>query len=185
MIGYEDLYELLRKEKYSESLQLLPKNFIEDFSKYMKENTSEPSSDNGLFSDALIKSKKEFENAIALFKELILKRKKKILNLVFVATETGIMKRDYENMLPIETKVFEKLVKSFEDGDKELSKILNGQQDKEEKDKMILFKEDVEQFVDHTGSTIGPFKSGELTNLDSNVANILVSGEKADFVDEE
>ena len=32
MISYNDIYEILRKEKYSEVLQQLPKNFIEDFS---------------------------------------------------------------------------------------------------------------------------------------------------------
>ena len=184
MIEYNELYEILRKEKYSEALQPLPKNFIEDFSVYLKNNNSMPSKEDFLFSDSSVHSKKQLENAIALFKELILKRKKKILNLVFVATETGIMKRDYENMLAIERSVFEKLIKNFEEGDKELSKILNGQQGKEEKSKMILFKENVEQFIDHAGGIIGPFKSGELANIEFEIAKILVAGEKADFVEE-
>jgi hypothetical protein len=184
MIEYNELYEILRKEKYSEALQPLPKNFIEEFSLYLRSNNSLPSKDDLLFSDPGMHTKKQLENAIALFKELILKRKKKILNLVFVATETGIMKRDYENMLAIEKTVFEKLTKSFEEGDKELSKMLSGQQGKEEKHKMILFRENVDQFIDHTGGTIGPFKSGELANLESEVAKILVAGEKADFVEE-
>lgn len=184
MLSYNDLYETLRKEKYSENLQPLAKNFIQEFSEYVTDKTP-VSQGKDLFSDSAITSKKQLENAISLFKELMLKRKKKILNLVFVATETGIMKRDYENMLDLEKEAFEKLVKTFEESDKEISKILNNKQGKKEKNKMLLFKQDTEQFVDHIGNTIGPFKSGDLANLDSEVANILVSGEKADFVDED
>ena len=37
MISYNDLYEVLRKEKYSEALQVLPKGFVEDVSEYLSE----------------------------------------------------------------------------------------------------------------------------------------------------
>ena len=55
---------------------------------------------------------------MAIFKELVLRRKKKLLNLVFVAAETGIMKRDYENMLQFEKEIFDRLIKAFEEGDR-------------------------------------------------------------------
>lgn len=184
MIGYNELYEILRKEKYSEALQSLPKNFLNQFKEYISERSKESSASTDLFSDSIAKSKKQLENSFALFRELILKRKKKILNLVFIATETGIMKRDYENMLEIEKQTFDTLVKAFEEGDKSLSNILNNKQDTTSPYKMIIFKSDVEQFMDHTGNTIGPFTSGQLANLDTEVAQILVSGEKATFVDE-
>ncbi|MDO8460374.1 MAG: hypothetical protein Q7S74_04650 [Nanoarchaeota archaeon] len=185
MIGYNDLYELLRKEKYSEPLQQLPKKFIEDFSEYINDKSSAIGNDNNLFADAATKSKKQLENAIAIFKELMSRRKKKILGLVFLATETGIMKRDYENMLSLEKEVFDKLVKAFEEGDKEFSKALNGKKEKENPNKMILFIQNVEQFIDHTGSALGPFKSGEMANISLDVASILVSGGKASFIDED
>ncbi len=185
MIGYNELYELLRKEKYSESLQPLPKKFIEEFKSYLDENKQTDLGKTDLFSDSTVRSKKQLENSVSLFRELILKRKRKLLNLVFVATETGIMKRDYENMLPIEKEVFDNMIKTFEQGDKEVSKILNGKETKkQEKNKMIIFKENIEQFLDHTGNLIGPFKSGELTNLDAEIAKILVQSGKANFVDE-
>jgi len=159
MIGYNELYEILRKEKYSEQLQSLPKKFVEEFKEYLEENKQTDLGKSDLFSESIAKSKKQLENAVSLFRELMLKRKRKLLNLVFVAAETGIMKRDYENMLPIEKQMFENLVKSFEQGDKEISKILNGEKSKKsESNKMIIFKENIESFVDHTGNTIGPFK---------------------------
>jgi len=185
MITYNDLYEILRKEKYSEQLQPLPNKFLEEFSEYISDKTFSSEQQKDLFADSVAKSKKQLENAISLFKELILRRKRKILNLVFVATETGIMKRDYENMLPLEQQTFEKLTKAFEENDKELSKILNNKKETEKpKNKLILFVQDTEEFVDHEGKTIGPFKSGELANIDSDIAEILISGGKAKLIDE-
>jgi len=186
MLTYNDLYEILRKEKYSEMLQQLPKNFVEDVSEYLADRKSQTTKDDDLFADSAMKSKKQLENSVAIFKELILRRKKKLLNLVFVAAETGIMKRDYENMIPFEREVFDKIVKAFEEGDKSLAKIMNGKKDDDETDKMklILFNQNVEQFVDMFGNVIGPFASGELANLDGQVSEILVSGGKASFVDE-
>ena len=186
MISYNDIYEILRKEKYSEVLQPLPKNFVEDFTAYLEEKRSEnPSIEEGLFSDSIVKSKKQLENSISLFRELMLRRKKKLLSLVFVAAETGIMKRDYENMLAHERDVFDKLVRAFEEGDKELSKLLIGRKGREgDKNRMVMFNQNVEEFVGMSGEIIGPYSSGELANLDSKIAEILVSGGKATFVDE-
>ena len=113
-----------------------------------------------------------------------MRRKKKLLNLVFVAAETGIMKRDYETMLEFEKKMFDNLVKAFENGDKELSSILNGRDNnKEPANKMIIFNESVEQFIDMNGNAIGPFGKGELANLDSKICEVLIGGGKATFVD--
>jgi DNA replication initiation complex subunit (GINS family) len=183
MISYNDLYEILRKEKYSESLQNLPKDFIKDMSDYLSDKKLESSSDDDLFGDNVAKSKKQLENSVALFKELIRMRKKKLLNLVFVATETGIMKRDYENMLEHEREVFDSLVKAFEQGDKGLGKMMAGKKE-EKKLRMVMFNQGVEQFVDSEGKLVGPFASGELANLDLVIAELFVSGGKAGYVDE-
>lgn len=185
MITYNDLYDVLRKEKYNDNLQSLPKNFIDDFVSYLNDKKDSEEGGDDLFADSVAKSKKQFENAISLFKELMLRRKKKLLNLVFVATETGIMKRDYENMLAHERKVFDNLVKSFEEGDKELSVLLSGKKQKERKQRMVLFTQDISEFVDHRGGVVGPFASGEIANLDIEAAEILVSGGKASYVDED
>jgi len=186
MITYNDLYELLRKEKYSEQLQPLQNKFIEEFAAYISDKTLSQNEQKDLFADSVAKSKKQLENAISLFKELILRRKKKILNLVFVATETGIMKRDYENMLPLEKQTFDRLTKAFEDNDKELNKILNNKKQEEKpKNKLIIFTQDTEEFIDHQGKTIGPFQSGTLANLNADTAKILIEGDKAKLIDED
>jgi DNA replication initiation complex subunit (GINS family) len=185
MLTYNDLYELLRKEKFSETLQQLPKNFLIDVAEYLNEKKEQSAMDSNLFTDSVAKTKKQLENSIAIFKEMMLRRKKKLLNLVFVAAETGIMKRDYENMLGLERELFEKMVKSFEESEKELSNVfIQKKTDEKKKNRMIIFNQDVEQFVDLLGNTAGPFASGELANIENEVAEILVSGGKASFVDE-
>jgi DNA replication initiation complex subunit (GINS family) len=187
MLGYNELYEILRKEKYSEALQQLPKKFIENYKEYLNEKgeTTQPTAQ--LFSDSIAKSRKELENAISIFRELMLKRKRKILNLVFIATETGIMKRDYENMLPLEKDTFDRMVQTFAEGDKRLNKLLTAKKDEivqKNKKILVIFKHDIEQFLDHEGNTIGPFKSGELANLDAGIGEILTSNGKATLIDE-
>ena len=184
MLDYNSLYEILRKERNSEILQPLPKTFLSDFSEYLKEQNNHLSVQTNLFSDQLIKTKKQVENSHSLLKEIIRIRKKKLLNLSLIATETGIMKRDFENMLPVEREMFESLIKTFERGDKEMSKLLSSDEQKNDQNKMIIFKKEVEQFIDHAGKAVGPFKTGELANLNSDVAQILVGEEKAVLVDE-
>ncbi len=182
MLTYNDIYEILRKEKYNEVLQPLPKSFIEEAAAYLHNMKEQSMQDDRTFDESMVRNKKQLENSFALFKEIVMRRKKKMLNLVFVAGETGIMKKDYECMLPYEQEMFDSLVKVFEAGDKALTGQLHGKQ--ESPNKMIIFTQNVEQFVDMTGGFVGPFISGELANLDVNVSQVLVSGGKASFVDD-
>lgn len=185
MLNYNELYELLRKEKYSEQLQLLPKDFSKQVAHFLAEQREEGNRTGSSFMDSTDKSKKQFENSVAIFKELMRIRKKKLLNLVFVATETGLMKRDSENMLDFERDLFEQFIKSFEANDKLVSDVLSGTHAREKDNlRLVMFSQDVGSFVDMGGNNIGPFTKGELSNLDVEVANILVSGGKASFVDE-
>ena len=186
MIGYNDLYELVRKEKYNEMLQQLPKHFIEDVAGFFSEQKELLARETDLFSGTSSGMKKQLENSIALFRELMRIRKKKILNLSFIGTETGIMKRDYENLLSFEKDVFDILVKTFEDSEKKVSQLLNGRREKAlgSQQKMIIFNQDVEQFVDMSGALTGPFSSGQLVHLETQVAELFVSSGKAAFVDE-
>ena len=87
-------------------------------------------------------------------------------------------------MLAVERELFDKIVKAFEEGDKEVAKLMSGKKDKVEKNRMILFNQNVEQFVDMNGNLTGPYGAGQLANLDSSVAELFVSGGKANFVDE-
>lgn len=184
MLDYNELYEYLRKEKFSEQLQVLPKTFISDVADYLREKRAQLGESQDLFSDEILKLKKQYENAVGIFKELMLKRKKKILNLVFIASETGITKRDFGTMFPFEQSLFERLIYAVETADKDLSSLMSGSATKLFEQKMILIGESVSEFVSMTGELIGPFEKGQLVNVDSAIAQLLVGDKKARFVDE-
>jgi hypothetical protein len=149
----------------------------------LREKRDISSKDNDVFSDVIVKTKKQLENAITLFKELILRRKKKILSLVLIATETGISKQDFDNMLPFEKTMFEDLMKNIDLADKKLSDILNGNKE-EQKNELIVFKEYVEEFVGLNGEKMGAFEKGQIVNIPKEIAKILIDSGKAEVVGE-
>jgi len=187
MITYNELYDALRKERYSEQLQFIPKNFIKEVAIYLKDKKEIADKENDDFSDAILKTKKQFENSIAIFKELMLRRKKKILELAFVAAETGISKRDFENMLAVEKECFDEIMKNLEKEDKKIAKALKGTEEDDEKgkNKMVVFIKDADEFLDLDGNRLGPFKKGDVANLPQEIANILIIDNKAEMIGED
>jgi len=184
MITYNDIYESARKERYSEQLQKLPKKFIEDVSIYFKEKKELASKEENVFSDVIIKTQKQLENAVTLFKELMLRRRKKILNLILIAAETGISKQDFDNMLSFEKELFDDFMKNINISDKKLAELLNGEKEKQKKYEMIVFKKEVEEFVGLDGQTIGAFQKGQIVNLPIEIVKILVDDGKAEIIGE-
>ncbi len=181
MITYNDLYDALRKEKYSEQLQPLQKNFIKEVMEYLEDKKDVSEKKEDLFSDPILKTKKQFENAISIFKEILLRRKKKILNLSFIAKETGVSKRDFDNMLEFEKDIFDKVVKSMEDADKKISCLMNGSE--KETHIMVTFKEKVDEFLDASAEAVGPFDKGEIANLPEEIVKILKDSGKVELVE--
>jgi len=187
MLSYNDLFEYLRKEKYGEQLQKLPSDFVSDFSDFLTETRKNFSSSEDLFSEDSLKAKKQHENSMAIFKELMLKRKKKILNLVFIAAETGIMKKDFEDMIYFEKDLFENLVDKVSSADKELTKLMNGngkkiKSSKKTSGKKVRMLDKVEEFVGLDGKAVGPFEKEAVAELDSQVAEILIGSGKAEEI---
>jgi DNA replication initiation complex subunit (GINS family) len=137
-----------------------------------------------MFSDVSLKSKKKLENAMSLFKELLLRRRKKILNLSFVASETGISKKDFENLLEFEKNLFEDIVKSLEKADSNLSDSMTGGKI-ESRYKLVKFNNHVDEFLDLEGESVGPFDKGEVANLDKEIVEILVADKKVDVLEQD
>jgi len=183
MITYNDIYEAARKERYSEQLQSLGKNFVEEVAEYLKDKKQMASKEDDVFSDAIAKTKKQLENAVTLFNELMLRRRKKILSLVLIAAETGISKQDFENMLAFERSLFEEMMKSVDYTDKKIQEILNGKKQTEDKNDLITFRTYVEEFMDLEGGKLGPFEKGQMANIPKNIAKILIDDGKADLVE--
>ena len=187
MITYNEIYEASRKERYSEQLQPLAKNFIKEVSNYLKDKKEIASKEDDIFSDVILKTKKQLENAQTLFKELMLRRRKKILNLILIAAETGISKHDFENMLQIEKDLFEDLMKNIDFSDKKLKGLLNGSEAPEEvvqKNELVCFLDKIESFIDMDGESMGPYEKGQMANIPKKIAEILIGDKKAEIVGE-
>jgi DNA replication initiation complex subunit (GINS family) len=184
MITYNDIYEAAKKERYSESLQPIQKSFIKEVAEYLRDKKEIASREENTFSDVLLKTKKQLENAITLFQELLRRRRKKILNLVLIASETGISRQDFENMLLLEKQLFEELMKCIESSDKKLNEILSSGEEKEEsKNSMVVFLEDLETFNDLDGNSLGPFEKGQIANIPKDVAKILLEDSKIEIIE--
>lgn len=184
MITYNDIYEAARKERYSEQLQQIPKNFISEVAKYMKDKKEIAAKDSEDFSDVIMKTKKQLENATTLFKELVIRRRKKILNLVLIATETGISKQDFENMLAIEKELFEELMSCMDTSEKKLNEYFNGNKGEQTKNNdLVVFIEDVGEFLGVDGDKMGPYQKGDIANIPREIAKILSDGKKAEIID--
>lgn len=184
MITYKDIYEAAKKERYSENLQPIPKNFPKEVANYIKEKKETSQKDNDVFSDVLLKTKKQLENAITLFQELLRRRRKKILNLVLIASETGISKQDFENMLLIEKSLFEDLMVCIEKSDKKLNELLNGEKEEEtQKNKLIVFLDETPEFVAPNGEKYGPYGVGQFANIPKDIAEIFIDDKKAELME--
>jgi DNA replication initiation complex subunit (GINS family) len=183
MITYSDVYEAARKERYSEQLQPLSKNFILEVAEYLREKKQLSLKEDDIFSDMIAKTKKQLENAVTLFRELMIRRRKKILDLVLIAAETGISKQDFDNMLSFEKSLFEELIKNIENSEKKISKILDGKSAEELKNELVIFKTDVEEFLDMEGEKIGPFQKDQVANIPKEIAKILIEDGKAEVLE--
>jgi len=182
MITFNDIYEASKKERYSEKLQELPEKFILDVAEYLKEKKKMSLKSEDDFSEIVVKTKKQLENAGIYFRELMNRRRRKILNLVLIASEIGISKRDFDNMLNFEKELFENLMKCTESSDKKLNDVLNPKKAKVNENEKIVFREEVGEFVDLDGKKIGGFKKDEVIELPKQIADILIKDGKAEVV---
>jgi len=184
MITFSDIYEAMRKEKYSEQLQMLSRKFLSEVSEYFREKKDFLSKEDDLFSDNAVRNKKKLENALASFKDLLRIRKKKILNLAFVASEVGISKKDFENLLGFEKDLFEEIVRALERAEKNLGEDMNGVSKTESRHKLVRFLEEVPEFLDFEGNAVGPFEKGEVANLETEIIDILQKDKRIELIDD-
>ena len=191
MITYQEIYDILRKEKYNEALQELPKVFLKELAGYIadKKKLLVREQDSTLFSDTLRMTRKQLDNALSVIKELLAIRERKVLNLAFAAAQTGVSKRDTENLLDYELELFDASFKKLEENQKSIKKQLEGEiieeGEKDLKNLFIKFKQDVPAFLSSNGQELGPFKAGEIANLSKEIAEILLSDGRASKIDEE
>ena len=184
MLSFSDIYEAMRKEKYSENLQILSRNFLAEVSGYFAEKKEFLNREDDLFSDVAIKGKKKLDNAVSSFRDLLRIRKKKILNLAFVASQVGISKKDFENLLGFEKDLFEELVRALERAEKnQVADMNGGGKEKECRHRLVRFLDDLPEFLNAEGNPVGPFAKGEVANLECEIVSVLAPDKKIEIID--
>lgn len=186
MVTYPEIFEILRKEKYSDKLQALGKNFLSDVAFYLKEKKAllerERKERPEFFNETLERTKKQLENAKAMLRELFMLREKKILELSLIASKTGISKTEMKSMLESEKELFESVLQKIKDVDEKILLIIEGIKKIEDDNVLIKFKSLIPKFVDLSGNELGPFKESDVANLPKKIAETLIKNKMAEIV---
>jgi len=199
-IDYEEIYELLRKEKYRTELQKIDNNFFEQVIDYLSEKKKVAESkdkEGSIFVGEVQKAKKQLENIYKIIKELYEKRESKIIQVALLDSR-GENKLEYENMLREEKEFYKNLTCLLDDFRKNiLENISNGKrpevngqvnETKEEIEikkeaalnvKSIKFVDCIPQFIGEDMEEYGPYDEEEVASLPLKIAELLIMSNKA------
>ncbi len=189
VITFETLYELLRREKYRPELQQLDKSFFDDVLRYLTEKNSILSAmetRQSIFSGEAQKTRRQFESIKKILNDLYEKRENKILQLAIFSSRLKD-KNVHPNLLNEEQQFYSELLMLLNKYRKGiLSNILslkgpvieNGKKEGAET-RQIRFQHHVPRFVGDDLKVYGPFKEGDIANLSTKVAALLVAEKRA------
>ncbi len=194
IITYEILYDILRKEKYNQELQVLDKDFFNKIVKYSNEKKaileSQQQKTSIFASTEIQKTKRQLENINKILKELYEKRENKIIQLAIFSSKTK-EKPDLSALLPEEMEFFNSVTQIlnqyrsnilFRLLESKLPEIIEIEKpkglkivNKEEKNKLIRFLYDVPKFIGDDLNIYGPFQKEDIASLPEIIADILIS----------
>jgi DNA replication factor GINS len=159
-ITYELIRKIQREEQRDTKPTKLPENFFEAVAQYIEKKLKTEK-----------KSGLEIKNVMRLIEDIFNRRERKILNLAIIGARTNIPP---ENLLEEEKVFYDQLVNLIKKRREEkLEKILRGE--KKEFATVVVFKEDVPQFVGVDEKTYGPFKKGDIAKLPEENVKILLA----------
>lgn len=198
VVTYETIYEILRREKFRNELQKINQSFFDDVIKYIKEKKNileSQKSKDSIFSNESEKTNKQIESIKKILRELYEKRENKIIQLALFSSRlnkdenTTMMlneeKELYTELKDILTKyrngilhnilALEKpVIPTLETTPKTL-KATNLQTNK-----LIKFIQYIPQFIGTDLTTYGPFETEDIANLPKEVADLLISKNRAE-----
>ena len=187
MVTYPEIFEMLRKEKYTDKLQELGQNFLEDVASYLQEKKTllerERTEHPEFFNETIEKTKKQLENAKAMLRELFTVREKKIIELALIASKTGISRTDVKSMLSGEKDLFETVFQKIKESEEKLLNVMEGIKKLEDDHLLVKFTSDIPKFVDLSGGEIGPFKEKDVANLPKKIAETLIRNKIVEVMD--
>jgi DNA replication initiation complex subunit (GINS family) len=201
LITYENLYEILRREKHRAELQKLNETFFNDVLEYLNNKKaileSQEKKDNIFASSEVEKTRTQLKNIKKILKDLYEKRESKILHQAVLSSRNGGNGYDCSAMLPEEEVFFKSLLKNLNTYREEIlmnllkcnlpsikkpKDLKRGSEKKDNKRPNVKVLKDLPQFVGPDLNTYGPFKKDEEVLLPEEVANHLVTNKQAQVI---
>ena len=198
LITYENIYEILRLEKYKKDLHKLDKDFYDKVTRYMNEKKiilqGYEVKESVFASQSISKLKKQLENIQLLLKELYEKREGKIIQIALFNSRTNAQLQDEDILLDEEKRLYNSIINTLTttrigilnnllEGKKPELKIEeNKTEEKKVNHKMVRFLDEVPKFVGEDMTIFGPFKAEDVGNLPEKIATILIKGNKAEEI---
>lgn len=189
-ITYETLFDIFRNEK-KEGLQLMPEGFYADLVAYLKEKTQSDADQEALA--------KQLKNIHKLVRDIYEMRETKIVNLTLVSVRGSDV--DTAGLLPQEQRLFDSIVSLLKEARKEvLAHLLRGElpgssqpagpkaEAPESGEKpaaplgltmLVRFLAHVPKFVGTELEVYGPFEPGDMANLPTEIAEVLIAKSRA------
>ena len=162
-ITFELIRKIQREEQRSPNLTKLPDSFYMNVNSYLQQKRKIADSKEDR------KIALEVKSIERLIEDIFNRRERKILNQALITARTDIPP---ENLTASENGFFELLTNSIKERRKaDLDQILT---EKKEEATMIVFKEDVPEFVGADLKKYGPFKKGDIAKLPKENIKVLL-----------
>jgi DNA replication initiation complex subunit (GINS family) len=187
--SYEDLYEFLRAEKYSTDLQPIATEQLQKVRRYFKTKEDFLAQQAGTgFDEALDKVKTELDNAKRALRDLYDKRERKVISRALLTARGGFKFKDATNMLVSEEKLYFTLLEMLKASNAEFFELIDNmdfshaaeqQKPLKEDFKRVKLLEDVPELMDTKLNRYGPYNTGTVIELPTELADLLLAQSKA------
>jgi DNA replication factor GINS len=163
-ITFDLIRKIQREEQRIPKLTKLPDSFYQNVQSYFEQKRKISSEKKGVL---------EVKNIERLVEDVFNRRERKILNQAVISTRTGIMP---ENLTDEEKEFFNQISETLKNRrNKHLNKLFSKETvTEEEMEKLLIFKEDVPEFIGSDMKTYGPFKKGDIAKLPDANMNVLI-----------
>ncbi len=161
-ITFELIRRIQRGEQRTPKLTKLPEGFYNNVKAYLKRKR-------GASNRRVVLEAKNVER---LVEDVFNRRERKVFNLSIIAARTGIPP---ENLIDEEKDFFDKIVDTLKARRTNiLNKILEKEGAQKELATLVIFNEDIQEFIGSDMKTYGPFKKGDITKLPEENMNVMI-----------
>lgn len=164
MLTYESIRKILDEEKATGRLTIIPDTFFNDALAYLDKKAK------------VAEEEWKLDSARRRLQDIMELRERKIMNSAVNSVKANV---SVDNLTAEEKEFFSSLVFIIKKFRQNLQKTM----DLKEKEELVVFLQDVQQFVGTNLKNYGPFRSGDLATVPKPVAELVVkkgAGEMAE-----